>query len=440
MSDSHIEDQKIALPSFRDCTYSRSLSLPSRWKCTALLHPFSPPPSSDPQPSSPFYQLCLANIAYVENEKMSIQVIGETYGTWWYMISPSGTKLSTDEGGTWQTVEMGWSLPSVRWLTNSSCVGNAYLNWMEAQRVDWWKTPVSQTNAATWYWINTEGSSKGMPLRMMFGAPPKQPTLGDPTQLAFFQMYSFSYLVDYSLKSVEIPNKWQEPRINGFSFGNEKNYKKVIRNSCFGMTAFMTPVDIKSNPLPTRVLYKWEEDSHYKVLADRAQNTLMQYSYNRNSDLVSEEALMFGITPDGISIPNSGSSFLIDTKKNGDKTCKRMPLGQEPPNWTSIPGVQGRIHACISNNPELCPHENVMIMSVTFPPTDEYPQGRYLWTWYSPFSGSDGVHSRPVTFMESASNIVEGGTSLALADYYDYQEYKELPITSFLLPSICANK
>jgi len=62
-----------------------------------------------------------------------------------------------------------------------------------------------------------------------------------------------------------------------------------------------------------------------------------------------------------------------------------------------------------------------------------------LWTWYSPLDdGSQGVHARPVTFMESASSISEGGTSLALADYYDYQEFSDpIPSWVFNIPSVC---
>jgi hypothetical protein len=80
----------------------------------------------------------------------------------------------------------------------------------------------------------------------------------------------------------------------------------------------------------------------------------------------------------------------------------------------------------------------VVVISIIFPPGPGYPQGRYLWTWYSPFPGSDGTHSRPVTFMESASSIAEGGTSLALADYFDYKELAtEIDPICFQIPDAC---
>lgn len=418
--------------------------LPFEWSCTALLHPFSPPPTDDPTPDNPFFQLCLANIAYKANEALSIQVVGENYGEWWYWIDMEGTFLSVNRGVSWTEVDTGWTLPGTQWLANSVCVGNSALNWMGAQNVDWWKTPVPNSNASTWFWINTTGDFIGLPFRMMFGAPPSTPTQGDPNQLAFFQMFSFSYLVNYNVADSNLPEEWQTPSIAGFSFGNTYGYSMLQWNPNFGMTTFMTPVDEQSNPLPTRVFYIWKPDNEYQMASDRAQNTLMWYqTYNPTNDLIAEEALLFGVAPSSVQPPptNSGDGYLIDWHQNGSETCATLPLGQEPPNWASIPAVDGSIHACISNNIELCPGHQIMLVSVLFPPTTEYLQGRYLWTWYSPFPNSNGSHARPVTFMESASTISEGGTSLALADYFDYQEYGDwLSPDLFTVPASCQSK
>ena len=430
----------LSYPTFNPAVNPNPSSMPPLWSCTALLHPFSPPPGDNPQPDTPFFQLCLADIVYIENQVMSIQVKGELFGTWWYKITPAGTSLSTDEGATWQTVDMGWTFPGTQWLSNSICVGSSYLNWMQAQMLDWWKTPVPNSNASTWFWLNTSGNNANLPFRMMFGQAPPSPTKGDPAQLAFFQMFSFTYLVDWTLSNVIEPLQWFDPAIDGFSFGNVPGYKKFIWNRNFGMTVFMTPVDEKSSPLPTRVLYTWKPDADYQVNTDRAQNTLMWYMYNAGNPLLNEEALLFGICPSTINPPppNSGTGFLIDTDTNGEVKCTSMPFGCEPPDWTYVPGVQGTIHATISSNPELSPGQPMMLVSVLFPPTNEYPQGRFLWTWYSPLT-PDGLKARPVTFMESASNIEEGGTSLALADYFDYQEYSGgwLPPSDFQIPSAC---
>ncbi len=114
-----------------------------------------------------------------------------------------------------------------------------------------------------------------------------------------------------------------------------------------------------------------------------------------------------------------------------------FPFPQEPPNWVSIPAVEGTIQATVNNNPVLCPNNPVTIVSVLFPPaTPNYPDSTYLWTWYSPLT-ADGTSSRPVTFMQSQSGVGVG-TSLALADYYYYKEFTE-PIdpSNFNIPSPC---
>ena len=426
--------------------------LPSQWECTALLHPFSPPPANDPHPDTPFFQLCTAQIQYEEGFYFSARITGCSYGTWWYIIYPDYTQLSTDQGYTWNIVDMGWSLPSTNWfggaVSKAICAGTSYLNWMQAQEVNWWKIPVPNSNASTWMWFNAGGDSAGLPFRLMFGQPPQaqpQPIMGDPNQLALFQMYSFTYFPSFnSINNTQRSSdprstEWADPEISGFTCGNPYNYQLVIWNPNFGMTTFMTPVNEASNPLPTRVLYKWKPDAEYQVLTDRAQNTLMWYIYNPASNLVWEEALMFGAAPAGVTPPlNSGSCFIIDQHPNGSEACTPLPLGEEPPNWAYTPEVDGTIEAFITNNPTLCPNNDVAVISVLFPPSDEYPQGRYLWTWYSPFPGSNGTHSRPVTFMESASTIAEGGTSLALADYFDYQELAaEISPGCFQIPGSC---
>ncbi len=384
---------------------------------------------------------------YGEGAYLSAQITGCSYGQWWYLILPDQTVLSTDGGNSWITVDMGWTLPTTNWfgdqIQNAVCAGTSYLNWMQAQLVNWWKIPVTNSLATTWLWFNANGPSAGLPFRLMFGQPPPSPTKGDPSQLALFQMFSFTYFPYFAGAPVtERPAKWTGADIPGFVCGNPNNYQKVIWNQNFGMTTFMTPVDAKSNPLPTRVLYTWMPDHKYQVLTDRGQNTLMWYIYNPQSGLVWEEALMFGIAPPNVPPPPySGSSFLIDLHTDGTEACQTMPLGQEPPDWAYVPEVDGTIQACITNNPTLCPGQIVTVTSVLFPPSDEYPQGRYLWTWYALFPGSNGTHSRPITFMESASTIAEGGTSLALADYFDYRELSpEISPNCYVIPGACLQR
>ncbi|UUZ48104.1 hypothetical protein LP420_35030 [Massilia sp. B-10] len=88
-----------------------------------------------------------------------------------------------------------------RWI-KLSCAGSSPLNWMPGPRVDWWKVPVNPVpgtpSAATWMWFD---SSTEAPVRMMFGQGPPTPVMGDPTQLALFQMFSMSYLPEFSTQA-----------------------------------------------------------------------------------------------------------------------------------------------------------------------------------------------------------------------------------------------
>jgi len=423
--------------------------LPSSWQCTALLHPYSPPPKINPD-ATPFFQLCIASISYVENEVLSVQVTGLEYGTWWYKVTATGTLVSTDKGVSWKSTDMGWTLPTTQWLgSKAEYFSTSPLNWMKAQEVQWWKQPVSDSsNATTWTWFD---QSTKLPFRLMFGGAPANPTKGDPAQLAFFQNFSFTYFP--SFENVKTPNTsvWQPPVIPGFQAGNSGNQQIFTWNNSFQMTALMTPVDSASYPLPTSVLYQWKPDGDYQVYTDRTQCTTMSYEYNPTSGFGTQVAMLYGVSPESVkpTPPLAGSGYLFNETiflSRGEPfpvvwSCENMGLGQQPPGWASIPAVDGEIHATISNNKALCPNENINIVSVLFPPTKEYPLGRYLWTWYSPFPGSDGSHARPVTFMESASTIAEGGTSLALADYFEYQENPPnqwFPPEYFTLPTACS--
>jgi hypothetical protein len=442
-----------AYPRFQSVT-TPPPQMPRAWIATVLLHPFSPPLSTDPTPDNPFFQLCVAELACVPGKYLSAQVTGCSYGQWWYLMDESGTQVSTDGGGTWQSIDMGWSLPT-NWYGaqagNASCAGSSPLNWMAPQSVDWWKIPVPLPNsppAATWMWFD---STTAAPVRMMFGYGPPLPTKGDPTQLAFLQMWSFSYFPSFWAASEadaipERPTKFTAVGFEGFAVGNPMGFQNFVWNSNFGMTAFMTPVNEQFNPLPTRVLYVWKPNQQYSVYSDRAQNTLMMFAYNQpNSEkIASQEALLTGPAPPGVTPPpNSATGFLITFYVGGSSSCiggSQFPFPQEPPNWVSTPGVDGTIQATITNNPVVAPNTTVTIFSVLFPPAPpNYPEATYLWTWYAP-QDPTGVTSRPITFMQSQSGV-NLGTSLALADYYFYQAFSQ-PIDpgNFAIPPSCGTQ
>jgi len=206
----------------------------------------------------------------------------------------------------------------------------------------------------------------------------------------------------------------------------------------------MTPVNGNFNPLPTRDLYVWKPDSEYFVASDRAQNTIMKFTYNSGTTSA-QEALLFGRPPQGgPHPPHSDEAFLATYDQNLGiikSSCiggNQFPFPQIPPDWLSIPAAGAVLQATITNNPVLCPYQTVTIYSVLFPPAGDYTEATYLWTWYAPLPGSDGTRSRPVTFQQSNSQV-NVGTSLALADYFYYEEFTT-PIdpSNFAVPEVCA--
>lgn len=418
--------------------------LPQYWECTCLLHPFSPIQSNSTpeQIASPFFEICTATVYYAEGIGLSALLIGSSGRKWWYNVTPTQTTVSTD-GINFTPVNLGWSVPAKNWFGNESgnaaCAGTSYLNWMQAQEVNWWKIPVGTTSPppATWMWFDSETN---FPVRLMFGqGPVASPILGDVTQLALFQMFSFSYFTSFqALASNPLSSPLVPPFIDGFSFGNPNNYQLFEWNTNFGMTAFMTPVNEEFNPLPTRILYNWAADAQYKVSSDRSQNTLMKYNYNLKNPFTSQVALLTGRAPQGLTPPpNSGAGFIINYLGDDITNCDgfgNFPFPQQAPNWVQIPAVEGAVQATVSGNAVLCPGNIVTVLSVLFPPSgSNYPDSTYLWTWYSPLNAS-GSSSRPVTFMQSQSGVGLG-TSLALADYFNYEEFTtQIPSCNFAVP------
>lgn len=427
---------------------SQQPAMLSSWSGVALLHPFSPPLSTDPTPDNPFFQLCVANLAYAAGKYFSAQIAGCEYGNWWYVVNSEGTFLSKDMGGTWASATMGWSLPE-NWFggqsANAACAGSSPLNWMPGPMVDWWKVPVNPGAAgtpagATWMWFD---SATEAPVRMMFGLGPPSPAMGDPSQLALFQMYSMSYMPVYADQAPDqVPAAWSAPQFPGFQVGNPNNYGNFAFDANFGVTAFMTPVNEAFNPLPTRMLYVWKPDADYAVASDRSQNTKMMFQYNQGQPIDVQQALLTGPAPAGSVAPvDSAQSFLINYNTSGAQSCMgaadNFLFPQEAPTWISTPGVEAKICATISNAPVVCPETTVTVFSVLFPPSlPNYPEATYLWTWYAPL-GASGVNSRPVTFMQSQSGLGKG-TSLALADYFFYERFAQ-PIdpANFAVPAFC---
>lgn len=408
--------------------------LPEEWSATALLHPFSPPQSGTLDTDSLFTQLVVAKLSYSFKQKLFyINVQGCKKGTrWQYIIDNGDTYIWMDE--KWTIVDMGWDFPDTDWLgQRAEHVGSSPLNWMKEDKdMAWWKQP--HDRSANWFWFD----KKGYPFRIMFGVPPPSTSKGDRTKLAFFQMFSFTYIVNFDNVFMANEERFYSlmPEIVGLKCGNPDSFKLFNWTSHFSMSAMMIPVDFKTNPLPTYVYYRWDYGSWSGKRNGRMQTTTMYFTYNTNLEQSVQTAALFG---GWSNTPYRSDGYILDKNtKTWTNRCNRLVvdgivIGQEPPWWPMLGSAQ--IMAVIRKparapadwvSPLTGTNRTVAILGVLFPPhLPQYPDSTYLWTWYDYTEFSEGQGpARPITFMQSASTIGKG-TSLALADYFQFHQLGE---------------
>jgi len=429
----------IAVPALATTIKSNPQPLPEEWFATAVLQPFSPPQgtTTKEEMDTPFFQLSLARVAYSSVKNLFVvKVTGCDDGRrWWYKMRGNETYKSKD-GESWKPVNTGWSFPSRTWTQGATLVGESSLNWMSDRQMSWWKKPFKKTSV--WFWLFRES---GIPFRMMFAAPPPSSIRGRPDNLAFFQMFSFSYLVDFKTYEFADEPSIMETLNNAkdmpIQCGNPYDYELFEWNSHFSMSAFMVPVDFNSNPLPTRVFYRWDKSGQYKGrIFDRAQTTEMHYNYNKDHPTFIDTAALFGPwdSDSKPAVANRGFD-LNENRFSWNTTCtefvvEKMTLGQQPPSWPKLGHAQIK---GIIRKPEDAPanwvspltgsNRTVALIQCLFPPQlPNYPNSTSLWTWYDytdVVSFGQRDVARPIVFMQSAPSIGVG-TSLSLADYFDY--------------------
>ncbi|NQY66074.1 MAG: hypothetical protein HRT38_20830 [Alteromonadaceae bacterium] len=297
----------VDLPTFTNHEFPRKPEL-KNFKATAILHPFAPPQTDDCDEIKrinkevPFYQLCTVYIEFGFNKfrsqyELLAKLTGITNNSWWYKIKQDGdTQVSRDQGITWKDIDYGWALtPLINqpFLKDSATyVGTSPLNWLMPNDTDWWKQPYNNVTdkddkAAIWIWMKPAG-----PVRIMYGKAPKNFPEGSPFELPIFQNFSFTWFTSFSSSPlVDITEN-----IAGFSFDNKPNYDLYKWNDNFSIAAFMTPVNINFNPLPTQVAYKWEESNTEYIKKDsvyeRAQSTTLHYSdYNSDKPVETQQVM-----------------------------------------------------------------------------------------------------------------------------------------------------
>ncbi|XP_066929808.1 uncharacterized protein [Clytia hemisphaerica] len=408
--------------------------LPDTWSATIVLHPFSEEQGTGPERDFPFFQLSHGQMTYdYQKGEMLIYVKGCLYGEWWFNVTTHATFVARNSSMQWKKIDLGWTLPGKNWIDpEDKYIGHSQLNWMNDEvDVDWWKK--NYKNTSTWTWFDR--NNDGFPFRIMFSAPPRSNLKGEPDNLAFFQMYSFSFIVNAK------PEPIHHSRLHimdigkiGLTCGNPDNFQVFNWTNHFSVSAHMIPVDYPHNPYPTKVYYRWNDDEEYTGAPfDRSQSTIFYHDYNRFERMEGIRADLFGHW-NSTTKPRPGVGFLLKTAIDSRQTeCSQMfagemPIAQQPPWWPQL--GQANIQAII-RRPENASDEwrspltgsdrTVAIIRVTFPShLPNFPNSTSLWTWYdyTDFIQAKAA-ARPIVFMQSAPKF-ELGTSLALADFFDF--------------------
>ena len=440
--------------------------LPDTWSATILMHPFSEEQGFGPENEFPFFQLSYGQISY-DNllGEMLVYVKGCLHGEWWFKVLRNGTNYMSRNitSGNWNVTDLGWSFPGKNWTEScNTYLGHSYLNWMDSDAdFDWWKK--NYRNTSTWSWFDRKNG--GFPFRLMFSAPPSSNFKGEKDNLAFFQMYAFSYLVNPVSESVDV-SQIHKVRADetGFTCGNPNQYPIFNWTNHFAVSAFMIPVDFPHNPYPTEVFYRWKDDGTENYSGnpfDRSQSTIFYNNYNSFEKISLLRADIFGHWNGSVESnsgessqspgqPIKGAGFLTKTSlENWQTTCDTMladdmPIAQQPPWWPSlglaqIMGVIKKPAKSVQNDSWVSSFtgsdRTVAIIRVTFPPhLPNYPTSTSLWTWYdytdfilATAAGNQNNHSspaRPIVFMQSAPKFALG-TNLALADFFSFHMLPE---------------
>jgi hypothetical protein len=406
----------LPLPQLAQCGSASHPLLPAKWRAVFLMAPFAKA------------QLVLADIV-VDNAMpaMRARLFGVKHGSTDLLVLGEQTYLLSGEGGDGHRSgcrrlgDTGWRPLPRDWLgARAQCVGATPV---AETPVDWWKVPTTAPPLTNWMWLK---KSDGTPHRLMFVKPDE--TLAPLSLHAFNHQVRFESLAESDLAAdaalcratdLSPRRKAREAlreAIAGMARAPSRADDEIKRlmpeldADCagtplprwpdhFGVTTFMTSLDVRYTPFPTEVLYNWDL---------KAQRTRMFFPPAASTS--AEDALLIG--PNGYDVSHH---------RAGRLTCDGPQPGVLRPDWP----VAGACtcEARITGTTPLTPYGSSQIVNcpMTAP--------RVLWTWYA----DDG---RPMVFMETAFGA-ERGRVLTLADYYTWMPGHAAPEAAFAKPAQC---
>ena len=355
---------------------------PSVWSATVLLTPFF----ADED-------LLTAHVEYNDDlHTMYIILYGPNGDNQEFLnVQDSTYTVSRNSNNTTcsEPHDNGWTTPSKEWLASYKCECKGELNISGIDTVAW-TCPVHKLR--NWYWVH---SSNGSVWRILFNNesnPTRLPVIGEYT-MAHFSNYGNE---DTQLKTIYNVCKqvaWQPSNFKTPEFVASKGTSGTLQ-TCSNMTSFpswpeffhmtvtMTPVILNNaTPLPTQVIYDWEQwESQHTIMCEALQ-TFDAYLI-RNKTYITSRNLDTGVV----------------------QCLSHLDFGPPKPNWMTLD--ECKCKGIIRDDPALSPYRETIIAVC---PLDER---RVFWTWFT-----QDTSFAPLLFFETLTPADEG-TGLALADYH----------------------
>jgi hypothetical protein len=389
-SQAKSSDTLPPIPRLEACRQQTHPLLPSRWRGTFLMAPFTPT------------QLVLSEIVYDGPLRaMLLNLYGVRSGAARLLVLDDRTYSLSDPGLGFQCEELtdgSWRLLPRDWLAEGArCVGSAPIS---ETSVQWWKTPIRPAPLTDWVWFK---SSDGSPFRLLFQKP--------SDHLSILSSFALSYQVGFEVRTETnlrelasaCANAVSATRLKGVhdvldalqgsTSRADSELKRLLPDldvACpadrphwpeqLAMSMFLTPLDFSTDPLPAEVLYDWKL---------RSQRTRMFWP--TESPTLNEDVLML-----------AASGYSVTRKRSGDIQCIPALPGTPRPYW--IGDAPCTCEGTIGAVTPLTPYGPAQIFRC--PATSP----RLFWTWYT-------AEGRPMLFLVTPSKGDEPTALITLADY-----------------------
>lgn len=420
------ENSTSCVKPFTHCHSQGATALPDKWRSSVLLAPFSQNGSDEV-----VNKLVRADVIadYSANAQLSRTYEVNTGKTIETLFVTSGSnknraevfRLTELDDNKYQCEKIAetdkrfsrWLPPSAKWVRSKS--DNQFFGQFNLRQIGatnsqsedgllpyltglWWKVPIElikseegHKDVANWIVFSKETR---LPFRIMNASRKVQ------YMLPLFGEYSISYFLDAravsdtNLSSIK-SNCMSGERVLGSSLDFSDaipglNFLPQLETSdvlpsfqhSFKSNALMTPISVEEMPFPTLIKYDYDNVRMYTTL----------------------------FTDNG----NPGSAAFLLKDKGRLSNCQGIDIGIHPTTlgapqrgWMDKGGCE------ISSVMTAKGLQNTLVIGC--PVKGDYPGGvRTFWMWYS-------AKGTPYSFMESEAELGIG-TSLALADYYDWSQ------------------